>query len=663
MAWRVLARAVALIGIVAVAAPAQSRPPVEAFGTLPAASSITLSQDGKYMAAVQSAFGRPAGVVYDLATGKPPVPLQTGDWILEGLRWAPGNRLIMTVKQNHPYPHESEMVTWYRAIAIDPDGKNPASLMSNLESYPYNSNTAIVRDLNGDAPGHILMELYNFEIANAPVGSRFADNNTNKARLDLVSVDLRTGKAKVIEHGLIRPDRETIRWVADNGHAVARIDESRTPLEEHLMLNNNGDWTEAGVFDASADKSSGILGVSEDGKALVRSSIDNRSMRVLERVDLATHQVSPLFAAPANDVTATIEDEWTGRIIGARYTDDRVQHRYFNPTRQTTQRDVEQVFPGLNVSIDSESRAQDRVLLAADGPQSPLSYYFLDHSTGRASLFSNAFPKLTPPDLGEMKPYPYKARDELDIPAYITLPPGKAAKNLPVVVMPHGGPDDRDAIGFDWWAQFLANRGYLVLQPNFRGSLGYGNKFTQAGLQQWGLKMQDDITDGVKKLIADGIADPKRICIVGASYGGYAALAGATFTPDLYACAVSWAGVSDLGTMLGSERRRAGKDSQTVSFWTSRIGDIFSDEKQIKATSPALNAKEVKCPILLMHGEGDTTVLIEQSEIEERALKAAHKEVTFLRFSGGEDHYMNTAETRIRLLKETEAFLQKYIGN
>ena len=145
-----------------------------------------------------------------------------------------------------------------------------------------------------------------------------------------------------------------------------------------------------------------------------------------------------------------------------------------------------------------------------------------------------------------MKPYPYKARDGLDIPAYLTLPPGKAPKNLPVVVMPHGGPDYRDYIGFDWMAQFFANRGYAVLQPNFRGSSGYGHKFTEAGLHQWGLKMQDDISDGVKKLIADGIANPKRVCIVGASYGGYAALAGATFTPDLYACAVSFAGISDL---------------------------------------------------------------------------------------------------------------------
>ncbi len=228
--------------------------------------------------------------------------------------------------------------------------------------------------------------------------------------------------------------------------------------------------------------------------------------------------------------------------------------------------------------------------------------------------------------------------------------------------MPHGGPDARDVVGFDWWAQFLANRGYAVLQPNYRGSKGYGRKFTEAGLQQWGLKMQDDISDGVKKLIADGIADPKRICIVGASYGGYAALAGATFTPDLYACAMSFAGVSDLNDFMFTQRSDTGKDSQGTSFWKSRVGSDWDNSDKLKATSPALHAAQVKCPILLMHGKGDTTVRIKQSMIEYEALKDAGKDVRFIRFDG-EDHYLNFADTRIRMLKELEAFLKKNIGN
>jgi dipeptidyl aminopeptidase/acylaminoacyl peptidase len=228
--------------------------------------------------------------------------------------------------------------------------------------------------------------------------------------------------------------------------------------------------------------------------------------------------------------------------------------------------------------------------------------------------------------------------------------------------MPHGGPDARDQIGFDWMAQFFANRGYAVLQPNYRGSSGYGYGFTSAGLHQWGLKMEDDLTDGVKKLVADHIADPKRVCIVGASYGGYAALAGAALTPDVYACAVSFAGISDLPKFITEERSRYGKDSQIVSFWTTRIGSSYEDSDQLDATSPARHTDKIKCPVLLMHGEGDTTVEIAQSEMMEDAMKRAGKPVEFIRFPG-EDHYLNLADTRIRFLKETEAFVKKYIGN
>jgi dipeptidyl aminopeptidase/acylaminoacyl peptidase len=360
-------------------------------------------------------------------------------------------------------------------------------------------------------------------------------------------------------------------------------------------------------------------------------------------------------------VLQPIKDEWTGRVIGAMYAADAYEYRYFSEENQALQAGLEKSFPGLSVHATSMDKAKDRVIVAVQGARLPPTYYFLDRKTHNATKILSAYPQLTEADLGEMKPYPYTARDGLEIPAYLTLPPGKQAKNLPTVIMPHGGPDARDVVGFDWWAQFLANRGYAVLQPNYRGSKGYGRKFTEAGLHQWGRAMNDDIADGVKKLIADGIADPKRICIVGASYGGYAALAAATFTPDLYACAMSFAGVSDLSEFMFTQRSDTGKDSQGTSFWKSRIGSDWEDSDMLKATSPALHADRVKCPILLMHGEGDTTVRINQSAIEYQALKDAGKDVTFIRVTG-EDHYLNFADTRIRMLKELEAFLKKNIG-
>jgi dipeptidyl aminopeptidase/acylaminoacyl peptidase len=257
----------------------------------------------------------------------------------------------------------------------------------------------------------------------------------------------------------------------------------------------------------------------------------------------------------------------------------------------------------------------------------------------------------------------------LKIPGYITLPPGREAKHLPMVVMPHGGPDDRDSIRFNWLAQFLANRGYVVLQPNYRGSFGYGVAYYNAGLKQWGLRMQDDITDGVHRAIADGIADPKRICIFGAGYGGYAALAGAARTPDLYACAASLDAISDLHLFLESLNAEGDPYGKATSFWSGMIGDRFADDARLKATSPAQNVDLIKCPILLMHNTNSTFSPISQSESMDFALRKAGKSVEFVRLQDDATapvptDWRNpmTADTRVHMLELLENFFVANIG-
>jgi dipeptidyl aminopeptidase/acylaminoacyl peptidase len=233
-------------------------------------------------------------------------------------------------------------------------------------------------------------------------------------------------------------------------------------------------------------------------------------------------------------------------------------------------------------------------------------------------------------------------------------------RDLPLVVMPHGGPEDRDETGFDWLAQFLASRGYAVLQPQFRGSTGLGRAHANAGRQQWGLRMQDDVTDGVRALITEGIVDPKRVCIVGWSYGGYSALAGAAFTPDLYACAASIGGVSDLPVMLATISRDSGRESDAFAYWREHIGSPFNAD--VIGKSPARAAMAVRAPVLLLHGTDDTVVPIEQSRLMATALRAAKKPVELIELTG-EDHWMKTSsESRIRTLTELERFLWKYIG-
>jgi dipeptidyl aminopeptidase/acylaminoacyl peptidase len=654
-----------IVGIAQSSAQTPGHPPADAFGQLPSLSGPKLSPDGSHLLIIQSFEGRPVLAVYTIGApaGAKPVVVPSPDWIIADARWVKNDRIIMFLTKDKAlgfqYENAKRLVTWGRVITLSATGEDDVVPFRHDKNFAVNSGISGVADVDLSDPDNIFIPYYEVtdNLSPAEEASNLKGGRTpfNAYQFDMFRVNARTGDAEIFTTG----SATTREWLMDGaGHVVARVDQSENPLVDHLKAFADGDWRDLGSYDATGDKGVRLLGITEDRKSLVRAQ-STTGMDSMVALNPATGTETPLFSNPTYDISDAILDEWTGRIIGARFIDDSLQSAYFNPQWMALQRGIEQAFPNLTATVVSSDLARDRVTVGAENPRQPLTYYYLDRTTHQATALGSTYPGLQKDDLGEMKPYPYAARDGLAIHAYLTLPPGRAAKNLPLVVMPHGGPDHRDAIGFDWWAQFMANRGYAVLQPNFRGSSGYGRKFTNAGLHQWGLKMQDDITDGAKKAIADGIADPKRICIVGASYGGYAALAGATFTPDLYACAVSVAGVSDLPAMLLDERTRNGNQSTTVSFWQSRIGD---DSAQLDATSPARHAAQVKCPILLLHGDGDTTVAIAQSETEEAALKAAGKSVRFVRLDG-DDHYLRVATTRIQVLKEIEAFLAANIGN
>jgi dipeptidyl aminopeptidase/acylaminoacyl peptidase len=285
-------------------------------------------------------------------------------------------------------------------------------------------------------------------------------------------------------------------------------------------------------------------------------------------------------------------------------------------------------------------------------------YYFVDFAANKADIVGEAYPALADAKLGEVRAIRYKARDGAMVPAYLTLPPGSSGKGLPLIVLPHGGPEARDDYSFDWWAQFLAVRGYAVLQPQFRGSTGFGKPWRVAGYRQWGRLMQDDVTDGAQAMIEQGIAEAGRICVAGASYGGYAALAGAAFTPDLYRCAVSVNGVSDLPQMLGYEKQHAGEESDTLAYWRDHIGPSL--DREVVAKSPLKAVANVKIPVMLMHAVDDTVVPQTQSQSMSRALTTLHKPITYVKLAG-EDHWLSQTETRVQVLKEMEKFLDEHL--
>jgi dipeptidyl aminopeptidase/acylaminoacyl peptidase len=300
------------------------------------------------------------------------------------------------------------------------------------------------------------------------------------------------------------------------------------------------------------------------------------------------------------------------------------------------------------------------VITQVETPSSPPVYYLVDFAAKKADIVGEAYPALANAKLGEVRMLTYKARDGADVPAYLTLPPGSSGKNLPLIMLPHGGPESRDDYEFNWLPQFLATRGYAVLQPQFRGSTGFGESWRKAGYRQWGLLMQDDVTDGVKAMIEQGIADAKRVCIVGWSYGGYAALAGAAFTPDLYRCVVSINGVSDLPEMLNYDRLRAvdGDESDSVAYWRNHIGS--STDRAVVEKSPARAAMNVKAPVLLLTATNDTVVPSSQSTMMAHALSTFDKPATLVQIKG-DDHWLSQTTTRLQVLKETEKFLQTHL--
>jgi dipeptidyl aminopeptidase/acylaminoacyl peptidase len=293
-------------------------------------------------------------------------------------------------------------------------------------------------------------------------------------------------------------------------------------------------------------------------------------------------------------------------------------------------------------------------VVLVDGPRG-YRYELINMNTARATPLGFVYDGLE--DSLPTTRITYEAADGLEIPAYLTLPAGKPATKLPLIVLPHGGPGARDTADFDWWTQALASQGYAVLRPNYRGSTTT-QSFQNAGYGEWGRKMQTDLSDGVRYLAKQGTIDPARVCIVGASYGGYAALAGVTLDPGIYRCAVSVAGVSDLKRMLAWEKSKEyGGDHTGTRFWNRYMGVKGPDDPVLDTISPIKHIDRVNVPVLLIHGKDDTIVDYEQSEVMLKALKKANKPVELVTLKK-EDHWLSRSETRLLMLQSSIAFLR-----
>jgi len=344
-------------------------------------------------------------------------------------------------------------------------------------------------------------------------------------------------------------------------------------------------------------------------------------------------------------------------ITSATYTTWKEERKFFDPESEALCKTLGEKLPGYDVYVVSANKEEDMFIVRTITDRSLGAFYLYERKSGDLTKLADRNPWLKEEQLSEMKPIEYTSRDGLTIHGYLTLPKGKAAKDLPIVVNPHGGPWARDEWGFNPEVQFLANRGFGVLQMNFRGSTGYGRKFWEAGFRQWGQSMQDDITDGVTWLVHQGIADPKRVAIYGGSYGGYAVLEGLTKTPDLYAAGVDYVGVSNLFTFMKS----------VPPYWKpflemmyEMVGNPEKDKTLFEANSPALNANRIKAPLFVAQGAKDPRVNINESNQIVEALKKHGVDVEYM-VKEDEGHGFHNEENRFSFYEAMEKFLVRYL--
>ncbi|MGH9959408.1 MAG: alpha/beta hydrolase family protein [Pyrinomonadaceae bacterium] len=360
------------------------------------------------------------------------------------------------------------------------------------------------------------------------------------------------------------------------------------------------------------------------------------------------------------DNSNALFSEATDDLIATIYEDERIRIYWKDKAYEADHKLQQKRLPDKEIDLDSWTKDERLWLVSARSDTEPGETYLFDRNTKKLILQYRVRDKLTRNDLAPMQAVRYKSSDGLQIPAYLTLPKGIEPKSLAAIILPHGGPWGRDSWGYNGFVQFLANRGYAVLQPNFRGSTGYGKKFLDAGNTQWGDKMQDDLTWGANYLIAQGIADPKRVGIMGVSYGGYAALAGVAFTPDVYSAAVSIVGPSNLITFLESVPPYWEPDRE---LFYRRMGDPTSPEgkARLERQSPLNSAGKIKTPLLIVHGANDVRVKQRESDQIVIALRERGFPVEYL-VAPDEGHGFAGPENNMAMFAAAEKFLAKYLG-
>lgn len=603
--------------------------PMEDFFRNPEKTDFKISPDGQYLAYLAPWERRLNVHVQKIGEDHSTRVTNATQRNIAGYLWAKNNRLV--------YLQDQAGDENFRAYAVDADGGNP----KDLTPFPQ-VKVQMLDDLE-ENPDEILIAM----------------NRRNPKLFDAYRVNVYTGALKMVGEN---PGNIT-GWLTDNNGQL-RVAVATDGLTDTLLYRG----AEAEAFRPVAKTNF------KDALAPLYFTFDNRWLYVatnLGRDKQAIYRYDPekgekldlIFENPEVDVSHLLRSKKRRIITGVSFYTDKRQYHFFDPDRQKLQEDLERRLPGYEVVTaegqNMQSKDETRVLVRTYSDKSLGAYYYYDRAQGEFRQLAQISPWLHEDELADIKPVTYQARDGLAIHGYLTLPKGADPKNLPVVLNPHGGPWARDHWGFNPEVQFLVNRGLAVLQLNFRGSTGYGKAFWEAGFKQWGLKMQDDVSDGAEWLIKQGIADPKRLGIYGGSYGGYATLAGVTFTPDLYACGVDYVGPANLFTLLASFPPYWELEKQ--KFY-EMIGDPVKDEKLLQEVSPYFHADRIKAPLLVAQGANDPRVKKAESDQIVQALEKRGIKVEYL-VKDNEGHGFHNEENRFDFYRALERFFGAHLGS
>jgi dipeptidyl aminopeptidase/acylaminoacyl peptidase len=633
-----------LIPLLAMGGAAQAREllPIGLFFDQQSIQSVIISPDGTKVAMIAPNQGRYSIAVKDLKTGAITVPVHFKDENIRGVFWKGKDRLLFTSAiAGHEVPLLASIDINGRGLRriLEPRrGEDDFSIFfGNLvDRFPVNDDQILItgyteehdaRRINPSAPRN-------------PTPSVYRVNVKTGRRLPVVGLD------RGVAAG----------WFDRDGNQ--RLTTEQEGMKRHVRVRERNDqpWRTIKTFDL-ADERWSVVGLLANGETAYIIDQSEADRGVLKALNIRTGEfTATLFAPPAGEIQRVILSPKRDRLLGLVYEDIVVRTHWFDPQWAGIFQALQAQFPQHLVGITSMSDDEKRFVIRTISDRDPGHFYLGEMGSSGLSLQSitPVRPAIKPEQMAPMTPIKYTARDGLEIHGYLTKPLGMRDKKAPLLIMPHGGPfGPRDSWAYNAEVQFLANRGYAILQPNFRGSGGYGYSFMTAGYQEWGGKMQDDLTDAVKWAIAQGHTDPDRVGIMGASYGGYATLAGLVYSPELYRVGINYVGVSDLRLIT-----RYDTQSEVGKAWLVRA--VGNDPAKLKDRSPVEHVQNIRVPSFHAYGRNDPRVRYENWEVLERALKT-HGKVYESLIETKEGHGFEKEESATGFYGAVEKFLAKHM--